>query len=440
MQSEENWDCPIIKSMNKKSIFVDLSVLRDNRNFRNVFIARTISLLGLGMLSVAIPMQVYQLTGDSFQVGVAMALEGIGLFVGLLLGGVLADRKDRKTLILFARAVCGLGFLGLAVNAWLPTPSLWVIYALSVWDGFFGALGITALMAAMLFIVGRDKLMQARAVSMVSIRLATVISPALGGVIIAASHVGWAYSIAALGTGLTLLPLLSLPAMKPTEIEESHPLRALAQGLQFMLSHKIIFSVVLVGTLITLTTAIRVLFPALAETAYGGGAFELGVMYSAVPLGATLGAIISGWANDLAPPGWIMGLVSLAACACLMGLGLNQNFILALVLLAAFGYLVSIASLLQYTLVQVHTPDQYLGRVNALWTAQDASGDSLGSIGIGLLGKFMSSLASIFALGAIAFGATLVIFGVCKSLRDARLDDASAEAEEGASGALAEET
>ena len=424
--------------MAKKSLFVDLSVLKDNRNFRNVFIARTISLLGLGMLSVALPMQVYQLTGDSFHVGITMALEGIGLFVGLLLGGVLADRKDRKTLILFARAVCGLGFLGLAVNAWLPTPSLWAIYVLSVWDGFFGALGITALMAAMPFIVGREKLMQARAVSMVSIRLATVISPALGGIIIAASHVGWAYLIAALGTALTLLPLLSLPTMKPAEIEENHPLRALAQGFQFMVSNKIVFSVVLVGTLITLTTAIRVLFPALAETAYGGGAFELGLMYSAVPLGATLGAIISGWANDLSRPGWVMGITSLGACVCLMGLGMNQNFIIALVLLAAFGYLVSIASLLQYTLVQVNTPDQYLGRVNALWTAQDASGDSLGSVGIGLLGKVMSSLASIFTLGAIAFSATLVILGLFKSLRDARMDDESAD-EEITGGTLVED-
>ncbi|MEN0035916.1 MAG: enterobactin transporter EntS [Cellvibrio sp.] len=408
--------------MAKKSIFVDLSVLRDNRNFRNVFIARTISLLGLGMLSVAIPMQVYQLTGDSFHVGVAMALEGIGLFVGLLLGGVLADRQDRKALILFARAICGLGFFGLAINAWLPTPSLWVIYFLSVWDGFFGALGVSALMAAMPFIVGREKLMQARAVSMVSIRLATVISPALGGIIIAASHVGWAYLIAALGTALTLLPLLSLPVMKPAEIEDNHPLRALTQGFQFMVTNKIVFGVVLVGTLVTLTTAIRVLFPALAETAYGGGAFELGLMYSAVPLGATLGAIISGWANDLNRPGWVMGATSLGSFICLMLLGVNQHFILALILLAAFGYLVSIASLLQYTLVQGHTPDQYLGRVNALWTAQDASGDSLGAVGIGLMGKFLSSLASIFTLGAIAFGATLAVLGIFKSLRDAPME------------------
>lgn len=406
----------------KKSIFVDLSLLKINRDFRNVFIARTISLLGLGMLSVAIPLQVYALTGDSFFVGLALALEGIGLFVGLLLGGVLADRHDRKKLILFARVTCGLGFLGLAINTWLPAPSLWIIFVLSIWDGFFGALGITALLAAMPHIVGREHLMQARAISMVSIRLATVISPALGGILIAVSHVGWTYLIAALGTGLTLIPLLSLPIMRPQQVEDHHPLRALAEGFRFMFTNKIVFSVVLIGTLVTLTTAIRVLFPALAETAYNGGAFELGLMYSAVPLGATLGAIISGWANHLVRPGLMMMYTSIAAFFCLSLLGLTNNFIVALLLLAAFGYLVSIASLLQYTLVQGHTPDNYLGRINALWTAQDASGDSLGTMGIGVLGKFMSSLASIFTLGAIATALGAVMLGLFKTLRDAPME------------------
>lgn len=408
--------------MNKKSIFVDLGLLKINRDFRNVFIARTISLLGLGMLSVAIPLQVYALTGDSFFVGLALALEGTGLFVGLLLGGVLADRYDRKKIILFARVTCGLGFIGLAINAWLPEPLLWIIFMLSMWDGFFGALGITALLAAMPHIVGREHLMQARAITMVSIRLATVISPALGGIIIAASHVGWTYLIAALGTGLTLLPLLSLPVMKPQQVENHHPLRALAEGFHFMFTHKIVTSVALIGALLTLTTAIRVLFPALAETVYGGGAFELGLMYSAVPLGATLGAIISGWVNNLMRPGLMMMYTSLGAFFCLSLLGLTHNFIAALFLLAVFGYLVSIATLLQYTLVQGHTPDHYLGRINSLWSAQDASGDSLGALGIGVLGKFMSSLASIFTLGAAAAALGVVMLGVFKTLREAPLE------------------
>ncbi|HWV16360.1 MAG TPA: enterobactin transporter EntS [Cellvibrio sp.] len=404
--------------MKKSSLFVDFGLLQRNRDFRNVFIARTISLLGLGMLAVAIPMQVYAITGDTFAVGVAMALEGAGMFIGLLLGGVLADRYDRKKLILFARAVCGLGFLGLAANAWLDSPSLWAVYLLSIWDGFFGALGVTALLACMPAIVGRENIMQARAISMVTVRLATVISPAIGGIIIAASDVGWNYLIAALGTGLTLIPLLSLPSMQPQVEEEEHPLRALAEGFRFLFTNPVVSGAALLGTLVTLTTAIRVLFPALAETAYGGGAFEVGLMYSAVPLGATLGAIVSGWAMDLKRPGLVMILISLAGFFCLMLLGLSRNFALALILLAVFGYLVSIASLLQYTLVQNHTPDHYLGRINGLWTAQDACGDSLGTLGIGVLGKVMSSLGSIFILGATAMGLGVVMLGVCKTLRN----------------------
>jgi ENTS family enterobactin (siderophore) exporter len=412
-----------VSDTKKKSMFVDFSLLATHRNFRNIFIARTISILGLGMLSVSIPVQVYSLTNDSLHVGIVMALEGIGLFIGLLLGGVLADMYERKRIILFARTICGLGFLAMAVNAWLPEPSLWAIYVLSIWDGFFGALGVTALMACMPFIVGRENLMQARAISMVSVRLATVISPAIGGIIIAVSDVAWNYMIAAVGTGITLMALLSLPTMRPKEVKSHNPLKSLWDGFTYLCTNKIVASVVIIGTLVTLTTAIRVLFPALADTVYGGGAWTVGLMYSAVPLGATMGAIISGWTNHIEKPGLVMMLTSLAAFLCLMGIGSTTYFPLALILLALFGYLVSIASLLQYSFVQGHTPDHYLGRINGIWTAQDASGDSIGTLSIGALGKLLSSLGSIFAFGAVSMGIGLIMLASLKTLRSSPLND-----------------
>ena len=424
--------------MKKPSIFVDLGLLKRNPNFRSVFIARTISLMGLGMLAVAIPIQVYALTGATLYVGLAMALEGAGMFVGLLLGGVLADRYDRKKLILFARSVCGIGFLGLAANAWLPAPSIWALYVLSVWDGFFGALGVTALMACMPFIVGRENLLQARAISMLTVRLATVISPAVGGVIIALADVGWNYLVAAIGTGLTLLPLLRLPSMRAQTDTIQHPLRALAEGFRFLFSNTVVASVAAVGVLVTLASSIRVLFPALAASAFGGGAVQVGLMYSAVPLGATLGAVTSAWTGHLKRPGLVMIWLSLGAFLCVALMGLSRHLIPLLLLLGAFGYLVSMASLLQYALVQGHTPDHYLGRINGLWTAQDAAADSAGTIGIGLLGKFMSSLGSIFALGAGAMGLGLLMLGLFKSLRGASMTQESGQgesAEDDAAGA-----
>jgi ENTS family enterobactin (siderophore) exporter len=406
----------------KKSLFVDLGLLRRNRAFLHVFVARTISLLGLGMLSVALPLQVYQLSGDSVSVGLSMALEGAGMFAGLLLGGVLSDRLDRKRLILFARSACGLAFLGLAINAALPAPSLLATYLLAMWDGFFGAIGVTALLAAMPCIVGRENLMQARAISMVSMRLATVISPAVGGLLIAAYGVSWSYLIAAFSTGLTLLPLMSLPSMKPVEVDESHPLRALMDGVQYMLNNKVVFSVVMVGTLVTLTTAIRVMFPAMVQTIYGGGAFELGLMYTAVPLGATAGALLSGWASHVRQPGVVMQLAGLGAFACLILLSVPSHFASVLVLLVVFGYCISIASLLQYSLVQAYTPDAYLGRVNGLWTAQDAMGDSIGTLGISVVAKWLSPLGGILGVGLVSMVCGLVGLSCLRTLRHARGD------------------
>lgn len=403
--------------------FVDLSLLKTNPNFRRLLVARTVSLLGLGLLAVAVPVQVYNLSGSSFLVGLAMALDGIGMFVGLLLGGVLADLYDRRRLILFARSVCGLGFVGLAVNAVLPEPSLTAVFVLSLWDGFFGALGVTALMAAMPGIVGRDNLMQARALGMLTVRFATIVSPALGGVIIAAAGVGWNYAGAAAGTLLTVLTLLGLPRLEPPERQMRHPLRMMGDAFGFLFRHKTILSVVAIGTLMTFTTAIRVLFPALTTEVYGGGAFEIGLMYSMVPVGATLGAAVSGWATRVARPGLVMNGVCMAAFACVALLGLVPTVYLALPILVVYGYTTSIASLLQYTMVQGHTPDAYLGRVNSLWTAQEVSGDSVATLGIGALAKLVAPANAILLFGAGALALCSLAMALLHTMRRAPFTD-----------------
>jgi len=410
--------------MKLKNILTDFSLLKVNTHFRNVFIARTVSLLTIGMLIVAIPQQVYQMTQDVFQVAIVTAFEGIAMFIGLLLGGVLSDRYDRKKLILFARLVCGLGFMGLAVNAMLDTPSLYALYFLSAWDGFFGALGVTAMMAIMPIIVGRENIVQARAISMVSVRLATVISPAIGGIVIAASSVAWAYWIATIGTLFTVLLLLGLPILKPqTESEDEHPVQQLLQGFKFVFQNKVVGSTILIGTILGFTSAIRILFPQIVDQQFAGGAFELGLMYSAVPLGATLGALLSGWTANLTRPGTVMIYASLAVFACMFLIGLSPWLLLTLVILSVFGYLSAIANLLQYSIVQGHTPDEYLGRINAIWLAQDASSDSIATTILGALTRFLPISSSIFIFSGLSFALGLGFLMSAEKIRDASFND-----------------
>ncbi|MEI5679943.1 MULTISPECIES: enterobactin transporter EntS [unclassified Mesorhizobium] len=409
--------------MTMSRLFVDISLLRTNANFRHVLLARTISLMGLGMLAVSVPIQVYGITGSSFQVGIVAALDGAGMFAGLLLGGVLADLYDRRRLILFARSICGLGFVALAVNSAFDSPSVVAICALAFWDGFFGALGVSALMAAMPHIVGRENLMQAGALGMMTGRFASIVSPALGGMIIAWVGLTWNYGIAAVGTLLTVLTLLSLPRMVPERHEIEHPLRMLAQAFVFLFRQRLLLGIFAIGTLLTLTSSIRILFPALASGPFGGGAFETGLMYSAVPIGATAGAVLSGWARNLERPDLVMLGMCMLAFGCVVALGAGGHIYFALPALAVYGYATAIASLLQYTMIQAHTPDSYLGRVNSLWAAQDTLGDIVGALAIGALANVFLPAQSILLLGVTALALGLLLALLFRAMRPAGLID-----------------
>jgi MFS transporter, ENTS family, enterobactin (siderophore) exporter len=348
----------------------------------------------------------------------------MGMFVGLMLGGVLADRMDRKWLILFSRFICGVGFVLLAANAYLSEPSLWAVYAISLWDGFFSAIGMTALMASIPHLVGRENLPTAGALSMLIVRIGSVISPAVAGVVIVSFGVTWNYTLAAIGTFCTLITLVTLPNMKPQEGgPQEHPIRSLMDGFSFVFTHKIIRAVVALGTLEAVTKSIRILFPALAATAFGGGAFEVGLMYAAVPVGSTLGALTSGWVRDTKQPGVVMLVTAFLSFLCVASLGFMGHLVLMLLALAVFGYLGSIGGLLQYTIVQGHTPDYMLGRIGSFWTAQDVVGDSAGALGIGALVRVLSPIMGLVALGFGCAAATVLLSAGNRSLRSVSLID-----------------
>ncbi|MDU1272621.1 MAG: enterobactin transporter EntS [Escherichia coli] len=375
--------------MNKQSWLLNLSLLKTHPAFRAVFLARFISIVSLGLLGVAVPVQIQMMTHSTWQVGLSVTLTGGAMFVGLMVGGVLADRYERKKVILLARGTCGIGFIGLCLNALLPEPSLLAIYLLGLWDGFFASLGVTALLAATPALVGRENLMQAGAITMLTVRLGSVISPMIGGLLLATGGVAWNYGLAAAGTFITLLPLLSLPALPPPPQPREHPLKSLLAGFRFLLASPLVGGIALLGGLLTMASAVRVLYPALADN-WQMSAAQIGFLYAAIPLGAAIGALTSG------KPFLAIGLF-----------GLMPMWILGVVCLALFGWLSAVSSLLQYTMLQTQTPEAMLGRINGLWTAQNVTGDAIGAALLGGLGAMMTPVASASASG---FG--LLIIGV----------------------------
>ncbi|SUX60855.1 enterobactin exporter EntS [Citrobacter amalonaticus] len=220
----------------------------------------------------------------------------------------------------------------------------------------------------------------------------------------------WNYGLAAAGTFITLLPLLSLPALPPPPQPREHPLNSLLAAFRFLLASPLVGGIALLGGLMTMASAVRVLYPALAIS-WQMSAAQIGMLYAAIPLGAAVGALTSGKLAHSLRPGLIMLATTIGSFLAIGLFALMPVWALGVVCLALFGWLSAISSLLQYTMLQTQTPENMLGRINGLWTAQNVTGDAIGAALLGGLGAIMTPVASasVSGFGLVVVGLLLLL-------------------------------
>lgn len=381
-------------------LMIDVSPLRASRKFRCAFGARLVSVLGIGLLMVALPMQVYQLTGSSLHVAAVSTTTAVALFSGSLAGGVIADRYDRRTVISLSRSAAGFGFLVLAVNALLPNPFMFAIYGAAVVDGLAGGISGSALMALVPLLVGREKVAAAGALTTLTSDLGTMITPAIAGVIIAKGGVAVAYFIAVGATAATVGLIRAIGPAPPPEREAEHPLREMSIGIKFAAQHRVIRLALLTGLVAMLVSGPLVLLPAFADIELGAGASTLGLLYAAPGAGAVVGSLTSGWIGRSQRPGLAL-LVSLAIMPLgVIAAGIAPHAALVFLGFAGFGVARAISMVLRYSVLQRNAPDELRGRISGLLMVQSVTGTALGSMVAGVVGQLVGP------------GDALVVYGV----------------------------
>ncbi|HEY9312696.1 enterobactin transporter EntS [Williamsia sp.] len=406
-------------------VFLDLRPLRDSVNFRRIFIARTISLLGIGMLTVSVPIQVYDLSDSTFLVGLVAAVEGIATIGGMLAGGILADRYDRRTLILFSRTMAGLTFAGLGVNAILDSPSVTAIIILAVINGAFGSISVAALLAVIPSLIPSDQMVGVGAINALTVRLGAVLSPILAGLIIAAWSVSWNYWITTIGTVITILILSGLPSL-PVPVHEPSDKDAAADrdstpinetALQFLRRDRLVGGVIAIGVIAMIGSGLVALIPGFVDEVFDGDSRTTGILFAAGAVGAVIASFTSGWMAHLRRPGVVL-MSALAIGFVLQGaVGLTTTVLLAVPLLIAFGAATTIQEVLRYNLIQINTPAPLLGRVNSLWAAQEVAGLSIGALLAGAVGSFMAASTAVTVYSGILFVIALIGAAVLGRLR-----------------------
>jgi ENTS family enterobactin (siderophore) exporter len=415
-------------------IAIDVAPLREGRDFRLLFAGRFVSMAGNAVATTAANWQVYGLTRSSLAVGMLTLASSAGMFAGLMAGGMLADRHDRRTLMLASRAPQAVLAALLMVNSLLPHPALWAVYLLVMLVGALSGIGSPASTAAFPSLVGAEQLAAAAALNSLSSKLGDLGGPALAGALIAGPGLASCYGIDAasfLVFGLTVWFMRPLP---PTVRAGRPGLRSMAEGLRHVRHNAVVGGMLAVDASAMIFGMPSALFPALAHEHFHGGSATFGLLSAAPGLGALLGAATSGWTGRLKRPGVVVIIAGLGWGAAIIGFGLSGSLLLAIGFLALAGMADLISEVLRNALLQQYTPDALRGRVSSLYLAQVTTAPSLGNVEAGLVAQLFSAGISVISGGLACVAGALILGAVNPALRRATLARAGSSGTSDTSG------
>src|SRR6266545_3136408 len=266
-----------------------------NAAFRRLWIGQGVSLVGFQLTSVAVPVQVYELTGSSFWVGALGVVSLVPLIVFGLWGGAVADNMDRRLLIVIYSVVGWSSTLGLLAQALLGLGQLWLIMVcVGVQSTGFAVTSPTrgAIIPRLLPV---ELVQPANTLSFTLNQLSVLLGPLLAGAILVRWSYAVAYGVDALLFTAGLYAALRLPALPPLGDTQGRPgLRSVIQGLGYLAGRPVLLMSFVVDIIAMGVGMPRALFPELAATRFGGGS-AVGWLYASVGIGGLAGGLISGW-------------------------------------------------------------------------------------------------------------------------------------------------
>ncbi len=408
-------------------IAIDLAPLREGRDFRLLFTGRFLSMAGNAVATTAANWQVYGLTRSSLAVGLLTLTSSAGMFSGLLAGGMLADRHDRRRLMLLSRMPLAALAALLAVNSLVPRPQLWAMFALVGSMGALSGLGSPAATAAVPALVGPDRLPAAAALNAMGSQLGNLGGPALAGALIAGPGIAWCYGIDAACFAVFGLTLRYIRPLPPTVRAARPGLRSMAQGLRYVRGSGVVGGMLAVDTSAMIFGMPSALFPALAREHFHGGSATFGLLAAAPGLGALLGAATSGWTGRLRRPGMVVIGAGLVWGAAIVGFGLSASLAAGLAFLALAGMADLISEILRNALLQSYTPDELRGRVASLYLVQVNSAPALGNVEAGLVAQLFTLTISVVSGGLACVAGAVLLGAVNPALRRAVLREQGAQ-------------
>jgi MFS family permease len=384
-----------------RRVLVDITPLRRSANYRRLWSGYLVSVFGNQITVVAVPYQVYHLTRSTLDVGLVSLAQLGPLLFGSLGGGTLADRVDRRRLLIATQTLFALSSMTLAVNATFTHPQLWVIFVASACSAGLSGIDNPTRAAMIADFVDRDELAAASALWQLLFGASAVVGPAIGGLLIAHFGTEGAY-LADVGTfafSLAAVMRLAMPA-RPLQARQFAP-REVLDGLRYLRGHQVLQGVFLIDINAMVFGMPRALFPALAIHRFHGGAGTVGLLYAAPAAGAFLGAALTGWVSSIRRQGLAVLIAVTVWGLAVCGFGLTTELAAAFVVLMIAGAADIISAVFRGAILQYEAPRELSGRLQAVQTAVVTGGPRLGDLEAGAVASAFGAVDSVLIGGAV---------------------------------------
>jgi MFS family permease len=357
--------------------------------------------------------QIYQLTGSPIQLGLLGLARALPQMTVLLFGGVLADRIDRRRIMMITQ-LAQFGVSSMLVSLTVTgriTPLL--LYLASVLLAICTALETPARQAIVPNLVPTAELTGALAVNSLQRDAGNIVGPALAGVLLAFGGPAYCYALDASSWLVMLVALFAISnATTSPGPSQTRPLRSLSEGLVFVWAHPVILSCMVLDFGATLFGSARALYPIYARDILAVGAVGLGLLYAASALGSVVAASIMSTLAHIRRAGlWtLIGVAVYGACATLFAV--SHLFWLSLLLLAGTGAGNIVSAVLRGTINQLSTPNNLRGRVSSVNSIFTTGGPQLGQFESGLVAQVAGAQFSALSGGLATLALVAVLAAV----------------------------
>ena len=389
-----------------------------HRNFRLLWLSLFVSFAGSFMQQAAILWHVSLLVTPAHK-GLALGMVGLVRVLPIiffsLVSGVAADVFDRRKLMLITQLGGTIVASVLAVLAFMGITVVWPIYVLAAVGAAAGAFDAPARQALVPALVPREDLANAISLNTVMVQVAQVGGPALGGVLIALTNVGWAYVFNAISFLVVVVALSMMRNVPKTERGKGHAgdemsIKAAREGLRFVFRSPMIRSTMLLDFFATFFASATALLPIFAQDILHVGPRGYGWLYAAPAVGASLGSLVMVRAvDDIDWRGRVLVWAVLAYGLSTVVFGFSRVFWISFLCLALSGASDAVSMVIRNLVRQLDTPDELRGRMTGINMVFFMGGPQLGELEAGAVANWLEAPFSVVSGGFGCLVATVLL-------------------------------